>query len=177
MKIEIITTGGTIDGADSDKGTVRYSSDAAKWLNEQPDIVSIHTPLLNKDSRLLTDDDRDKIIQAALTSEADCVLVTHGTFTICMTGKAIKRSAHQHKLSKTIILVGSWSPFGEPNSDAPSQMKFALQSLKNCTSGVFIAMDNELWNPDTTEKVEVAQGIYKLCTKEPDRTIMPDGRP
>ncbi len=170
MKIEIITTGGTIDGTDSDKETVRHASDAARWLGEQPDIVSIHTPLLNKDSRLLTNDDRDQIIQAALNSESDCVLVTHGTFTICETGKAVKRAKEQQRpTSRTIILVGSWTPFGGTDSDAPSQMEFALKSLEQRPSGVFIAMDNQLWNPDTTEKVEVAPGIFRLCTVVPDR--------
>lgn len=30
--ISIITTGGTIDGADSDKQTTRVKSDAVEWL-------------------------------------------------------------------------------------------------------------------------------------------------
>jgi hypothetical protein len=38
MKITLITTGGTIDGADSDKGSLRTSSDAALWLSKQKEI-------------------------------------------------------------------------------------------------------------------------------------------
>jgi L-asparaginase len=165
MKIELITTGGTIDGADSDKGEIRKSSDVAKWLSDQPDIEFVHTPLFNKDSRLLSEEDRTKIAWAALNSPLDCVLVTHGTFTICKTGKAIKSIERQRILTKTILLVGSWIPFGERNSDAPVQMEFALRSFKTRPVGIYIAMDNRLWNPDATEKVELAPGVYKLRTE------------
>jgi L-asparaginase len=82
IEITLITTGGTIDGADSDKGSLRHSSDAAKWLEKQPGVRVVHVPVVNKDSRLLSGDDREKIVEAVYNSPSDRVLVTHGTFTM-----------------------------------------------------------------------------------------------
>lgn len=161
-RISIITTGGTIDGADSDKKTSRAQSDAVEWLSAQPSIQIKHIPLMNKDSRLITDKDRQNIVQTALQDENNLIIITHGTFTICQTGRALKK--HLKSLEKTILLVGAWVPFGEPNSDAEQQMSFALSILKSPRIGVFIAMDNHLWDPDTTEKKEIAPGVYRLET-------------
>ena len=44
--------------------------------------MSIEITLMNKDSRLLSGDDREKIGEAVYNSPSDRVLVTHGTFTM-----------------------------------------------------------------------------------------------
>jgi L-asparaginase len=162
-EITLITTGRTIDGADSDKGTLRHASEAAKWLQMQTNLTFSHIELMNKDSRLLTDDDRNSIIEAVYGALSEHVLVTHGTFTICETGRAILKAANLNNISKVVLLVGSWKPFGEDNSDAPKQMKFALRSFQAAQSGVFIAMDGRLWSPAMTRKIEVEPGVYQLC--------------
>lgn len=41
-------------------------------------------------------------------------------------------------------------------------MAFALDILKSPQVGVFIAMDNRLWDPDTTEKKEITPDRYQL---------------
>lgn len=161
-RISIITTGGTIDGIDLDKQTTRAENDAAKWLLQQPNLQVKHIPLMNKDSRLITDQDREHIVSTILQDENDLILITHGTFTICQTGRFIKKVPGA--LTKTILLVGSWAPFNEPGSDAENQMAFALDTLKSPPQGVFIARDNRLWNPDTTEKKEITPGQYQLET-------------
>ncbi len=162
ISISIITTGGTIDGADSDKKTSRTTSDAVKWLQAQSGIQIKHIPLMNKDSRFITDKDRENIINTALQEESDLIIITHGTFTMCQTGRSLKSALGN--LSKTVLLVGAWIPFNESNSDAEYQMSFALDVLKSPQTGVFIAMDNRLWDPDTTEKKEIMPGRYQLET-------------
>jgi|ERR1700687_5677051 len=163
IDITLVTTGGTIDGADSDLGTSRHLSDAAKWLQDQRNIRLVHIPLLNKDSRLINDGDRRQICDAVHNSTSAHVLVTHGTFTICETGRALKAAREQlSNLLRTVLLVGAWVPFGEKASDAPEQLQFAVRKLREGPAGVWIAMDGKLWNPDTTRKIQVTQGVYRL---------------
>ncbi|MBL8640644.1 MAG: asparaginase [Alphaproteobacteria bacterium] len=115
---------------------------------------------MNKDSRLTTEDDRGDIVHSVLHEKNDFIIVTHGTFTICQTGRAFKNALSSS--AKTVLLVGAWIPFNEPNSDAEHQMAFALDILKSPQVGVFIAMDNRLWDPDTTEKKEITPDRYQL---------------
>jgi L-asparaginase len=160
VEIALFTTGGTIDGADSDRGTVRPESDAAKWLSLQPNVEVLSQPLFNKDSREITDADRAKIVSSIAACCSDAVIVTHGTFTIAQSARTLKRALGETE--KTILFVGAWKPFGEPESDAPTQMEFALQVLRSGRPGVWIAMDERLWDPDLTEKIEVESGRFKL---------------
>lgn len=159
IEVALFTMGGTIDGADSDKGTLRHESDAAGWLNGQRNVQVSVLPICNKDSRQITPEDRDDLIKAIMSSSANLVLVTHGTFTICETGKAIKAALSDS--GKTILLVGAWIPFSESNSDAPEQMRFAVSVLKDPRPGIWVAMDGELFDPDITEK-KLVDGQYKL---------------
>ena len=160
MHLTIITTGGTIDGADSDKGTSRTVSDAVKWLREQPAVELTHVRLLNKDSRQITGADRRLIVEAVEAATTPFVLVTHGTYTICETGQALKASYIYPE--KFVLLTGAWVPFGEAGSDAPGQMEFALRCFSTMPQGVFIAMDGRLWNPDLTRKQQMEPGDYRL---------------
>jgi len=147
MRITLITTGGTIDGLDSDNGVLRTKSAAAEWLKKQPGIQIEEIAICNKDSTDVNSSDREEIISAIQQSDR-FVLITHGTFTIT---------------DKAILRVGAWKPFGERNSDAEHQMAFALKLfLENPTPGVFIAMDDQLWDPDKAEKYEIENGKFRL---------------
>jgi L-asparaginase len=160
IHVALFTTGGTIDGADSDLGTLRSESDAAKWLSLQPNVNVLSHCLFNKDSRDITDTDRAKMASAISECSSDLVVVTHGTFTIAQSARALKRALGE--THRTILFVGAWKPFGDPDSDAPAQMEFALQVLSSERRGVWIAMDGRLWDPDATEKIEVEPGQFKL---------------
>jgi L-asparaginase len=160
LEIAIFTTGGTIDGADSDRGTIRQVSSAAGWLASQNDVNLTQYNLLNKDSRQLTAHDRQKIVQAVQNCAVDRVLITHGTFTISETGRALKSALGS--TTKTVLLVGSWIPFNEPDSDAPQQMEYAFRVLDDGAPGVHIAMDGRLWDPNLTEKKEISSGKFQL---------------
>ncbi len=164
MRVNLFTTGGTIDGANSDTGASRPTSDAAKWLKAQPGIDSTTTSLLNKDSREITDEDRGVVLEAVRRCANNRILVTHGTYSIAQTARLIKKSLGE--TSKTILFVGAWIPFAEPDSEAAQQMEFALQQLKTAAPGVYIAIDGRLWNPDTTEKRESAPGKYRFADVE-----------
>ncbi|MEY4669585.1 MAG: hypothetical protein RL518_2284 [Pseudomonadota bacterium] len=160
VDIALFTTGGTIDGADSDLGTSRPESDAAKWLGAQGGVTLVAHALFNKDSRLISDADRAHMVARIHGCSSQLVLVTHGTFTIAESAKTLKRALGD--TTKTILFVGAWRPFGKVESDAPSQMEFALATLRYGCPGVWIAMDGRLWDPDITQKIEVEAGVFIL---------------
>lgn len=164
MRISLFTTGGTIDGTDSERGTAREISEAASWLLAQPGVTASVRSIFNKDSREITESDRELLLSQVLRCSDSRILITHGTFTIAQTGRFLK--AALGSTYKTILLVGAWIPFGEPSSDAPNQMKFALSRLEAGVSGVHIAMDGRLWDPDMTEKHEITPGIYRLVEEQ-----------
>lgn len=160
LELSLFTTGGTIDGADSDLGSIRQISSAEQWLNNQPNVHARIHHLLNKDSRQITAEDRSSIVAAVASCRSKNILLTHGTFTIAQTGRALRAALVDTEA--TILLVGAWIPFGEPGSDAPTQMEFAIRSFREGCRGVFIAMDGKLWNPDKTDKLEVSPGKFEL---------------
>ena len=165
LRIVLFTTGGTIDGADADRGITREVSSAEQWLLKQPHVSVDVVHLFNKDSREFSDDDRRRLTDAVATAPSERVIITHGTYTIAETGQALRASLGDTQ--RTILLVGAWIPFGSPNSDAPAQMEFALDTLRTGAPGIHIAMDRKLWNPLTTEKVEVTPGVF--CLREKSR--------
>lgn len=160
INITLFTTGGTIDGVDVKNVHRKEISDAAQWLSSRSDIRLITHALFNKDSREINPNDRALLIKAVQGCTDDRILITHGTFTIAETGKSLKRSLGN--LDKSILLVGAWIPFSHPNSDAPQQMAFAFEQLKLKRAGVYIAMDNRLWDPYKTIKKEVRPGYFEL---------------
>lgn len=162
LEIALFTTGGTIDGADSERNALRSESAAHQWLSAQPDVVVRATTVFNKDSREITSSDRQHLVHDIISRDAKNVIVTHGTFTIVDTARALK--ARLSSDDRTILCVGSWIPFGESGSDAPAQMKFALEKLRQRVPGVWISMDGQLWDPDTTEKREISPGRWAFAT-------------
>ena len=68
-----------------------------------------------KDSRLITDQDRFDLAEITATSNFKYILITHGTFTMTNTAKYLGKLA----IAKTIVLVGAFILGTERNTDAP----------------------------------------------------------
>jgi L-asparaginase len=161
LDVTLITTGGTIDGADVATGVVRAASALRRLLEADESLAVAAVSLCNKDSREITDRDRESLLQVVLASSSDRILIGHGTFTICETGRFLKPRLAGSR--RRVLLVGAWIPFDEPDSDAPRQLQFARAALAEDTPGVYIAMDGRLWDPEFTEKREVGPGRYALA--------------
>ncbi|MEM1080454.1 MAG: asparaginase domain-containing protein, partial [Pseudomonadota bacterium] len=83
--LHIITTGGTIDKV--------YFDQQSDYQIGEPEIGRILTdmnvafrwnvqPLMRKDSLEITENDRDRIVEAVAVSDATHFLITHGTDTM-----------------------------------------------------------------------------------------------
>ncbi len=144
--IHIITTGGTIEGLDYE---------AEKNINQENKIsiedfmrsANVSFPyiidnVLDKDSRFITDDDRELLIDKIKTSSSEKIIVTHGTFTMEDTAKYIGKL----NLTKTIVLVGSFILGSSYGTDAPFNLGYAICSVQFLKPDVYVAMNGTIFH-------------------------------
>ncbi len=157
--IDIFTTGGTIDKIYFDA-----LSEYHIGPTPLPDILAENnvyvphrvTQLMRKDSLELTNDDRQAIHDAVAASDADKILVTHGTDTMVQTGMVLADIT-----DKTIVLTGAMQPATLRNSDAEFNVGFALAATQTLPHGVYIAMNGEVFDPATTKKDRAAHRFIR----------------
>lgn len=152
-KVKILVTGGTIDGID-------YESEKDIPINPQSYIQKMFElsripinyeikVLMLKDSRAITDADRELILEECKNSIENNILITHGTITMPQTAKFLG----QANLGKTIVLVGSIIPSQEENSDAMFNLGAGYLASKILPHGVSIVMNGRVFNWDNVHKV------------------------
>ncbi len=155
MKIHIVTTGGTIEKVYSESSgqveNVAQKIDRYLQSLRLPTLKVEITPLMNKDSLLMTEADRDLILAVVRVKLADGpVVVTHGTDTMVETGKLLKE-----KLGDTafpVILTGAMSPLGFERSDGLQNLTESLLAARILTGGVWIVIHNEVHDVDRVRK-------------------------
>lgn len=157
MKIKILVTGGTIDGIDSDTGKQSAIS-VIPFLMKQGRVTEKFTieTLMMKDSREITQPDREQILDACNKSEEEKLIITHGTMAMVETANFLKGRIH----GKTIVLVGAMIPAGEDQSDALFNLGFAFSSAQLLTSGVYITMNGKVFNPEKVTK-NLEKGLFE----------------
>ena len=148
--IDIFTTGGTIDKVYFDAlSEYQIGATALPDILSENNVFVPHrvTQLMRKDSLELTDADRAAIHDAVAASDADKILVTHGTDTMVETARVLSDIA-----GKTIVLTGAMQPATLRNSDAEFNVGFALAATQTLPPGVYIAMNGEVFDPAETQK-------------------------
>lgn len=150
LHISILTTGGTIDKI--------YFDALSEFQIGDPQIAEvikhIHAAfthelevVLRRDSLEFDDADRESIRRAVANASSDKVLVTHGTDTMCETGRALVGIGE-----KTVVLTGALTPARFRETDAVFNIGFALACVQTLPPGVYIAMNGRLFDPRTTRK-------------------------
>ena len=120
MKIYIVTTGGTIEKIYSEQtGQVENLTakiDRYLQLLRMPDTEIDITPLMNKDSLEMTEEDRE-IVLAVVRQKVVLapVVITHGTDTMVVTGRLLETEAVV--TSVPVVLTGAMTPLGFERSD------------------------------------------------------------
>lgn len=150
MKIEIITTGGTIDKIYFDEfNQYEVGGPSIKVLIDELRLNASYkfNSIIKKDSLFLTDKDRESIVTAVRNSKQKKILITHGTDTMVETAKKLIRIKQ-----KAIVLTGATSPSIFKNTDAVFNVGFALGSLMLIDQGTFIAMNGMLFDPNNVCK-------------------------
>jgi len=104
--------------------------------------------LMMMDSLEMTDEDREKILEACKQADEDRLLITHGTDTMAETARYLARAA----LPKTIVLTGAMIPYKFGSSDGFFNLGAALAFLQTLPWGVYIAMNGRYYNWDNVRK-------------------------
>ncbi|WP_373492510.1 asparaginase domain-containing protein [Parasphingorhabdus sp.] len=148
--IDIFTTGGTIDKVYFDAlSEYKIGATALPDMLAENNVFVAHrvTQLMRKDSLEMTEADRVAIHDAVAASDADKILVTHGTDTMVDTARVLSDID-----GKTIVLTGAMQPASLRNSDAEFNVGFALAATQTLPHGVYIAMNGEVFDPAKVRK-------------------------
>jgi L-asparaginase len=149
-KLQIITTGGTIDKI--------YFDDMSDYQIGEPLIGQIldHlrvsftfevNALMRKDSLHITDDDRQLIHDTVAACDAEHVLITHGTDSMVKTALLLADIP-----GKTMVLTGALNPARFRDSDAIFNIGCAIGAVQCQPHGAWIAMSGLVWDPTTVHK-------------------------
>ncbi len=160
--IHIISTGGTIEGLDYEDPDNHGLSKAIS-IDRLLDQIGyqgnfVVEKILDKDSRFISEPDRIKITDKIKSISGSKILLTHGTITMVETAKYLGKL----KLDKTIVLTGAFILGTDPNTDAGSNLNYALQQIENLQHGVFIAMHQQIFLWDNVVKNSVANQFEPL---------------
>ena len=152
MKIIFIQTGGTID-KEYPKTTKGYAFEigepAVKRILQKvnPTFEFEITSLLQKDSLEITDEDREKILQACKNIEGNRIIITHGTDTMVET--AVRLSEIK---DKTVVITGAMRPEKFSDSDAMFNIGVAVAAVQTLSPGVYIAMNGQIYEWDKVKR-------------------------
>lgn len=153
----IIKMGGTIEFIDPaydaiNEKLLKLDATIESYLHNliQPHFNFSTEAVTAKDSRDITNDDRQKLLKIILATPHTNVLVTHGTFTLKDTALFLEN----HDLgNKKVILTGSMVPIlGFASSDAGFNLGFALASFANIEPGVYLSMNGGIFSADEVSK-------------------------
>lgn len=158
--IDIFTTGGTIDKVYFDA-----NSQFEIGASQLPELLAdaniregfrIHE-LLRKDSLDLTAEDRECIVSAVRSCPGQRILITHGTDTMAETAAALGAVS-----DKTIVLFGAMQPARMRVSDAVFNLGFAWGAVQHLPSGVYVAMNGEVFEAGAVRKNRAAQRFERV---------------
>ena len=150
MKIQIFTTGGTIDKIYFDKKSQYEVGDPqAGGVLERANVCFDYevASILRQDSLDLTDDDRLKIRNAVDATSYEKIVITHGTDTMIETAKVLVGIP-----GKTIVLTGSMYPAQFRDSDAVFNLGCAVVAAQTLQPGVYITMNGCIFDPGSSKK-------------------------
>ena len=146
MTIEIITTGGTIDKVyfyDRSDFQVGDSEIDHILIDSNATLDHTVTPLMQKDSLNITDEDRKLIRTTIVESSNSQFIVTHGTDTMRDTALVLKSIPN-----KVLVLTGAMQPARFRSTDAVFNVRCAITAMQILRPGVYIAMNGRIFDPE-----------------------------
>lgn len=156
LKVNVITTGGTIEKVYSEQTSKVENVDSKidRYLSRLrlPDCDVQVTPLMNKDSLEMTDADRSAILGVVeqMLREPSPVVIVHGTDTMVQTGLYLKQTLTQ--LQVPIVLTGAMTPLGFEGSDGLQNLTESLFAVRILDPGIYVVMHNQVFPIDRVRK-------------------------
>jgi len=150
-KIKIFITGGTFDKEYNELSGELYFNNSHMYklleLGRCRLDVDIET-LMMVDSMEMSKIERDCIVQKCIEEPLKQIVITHGTDTMVDTAHMLTDAIND----KTIILTGAMIPVKFGSSDGLFNMGSALSFVQALPSGVFIAMNGQVFNQENVQK-------------------------
>ncbi len=160
MTIRILTTGGTIDDLeyDSEDNAPSSAKSYIPKLVKQASLTvkTVIDHVFSKDSKFVTDADREVIFQRCLASQEETIVITHGTMTMAATAKYLGGK----NIPKTIVLLGAMIPANHENSDALFNLGSAITAVQLLPHGVYILMNGQIFNWNNVTK-NLDKGVFE----------------
>ena len=156
LKINVLTTGGTIEKVYSEQTSTVENLDNQihRYLGRLrlPDCEVRVVPLMNKDSLEMTDADRSAILESVeqMLREHSVIVITHGTDTMVQTGLYLKQTLPELKVP--IVLTGAMTPLGFEGSDGLQNLTESLFAVRVLDPGIYVVMHNQAFPIDRVRK-------------------------
>ena len=150
MKIQFISTGGTIDKIYFDalsQFEVGDSIATAILTDALVDFEYDVVALMKKDSIEMTEADRASIRSHIENESNTHFVITHGTDTMAETAKALEGIP-----GKTIVLTGALTPARFRTTDAVFNVGMAVATVQTAKPGVYIAMSGQVFDASRVQK-------------------------
>lgn len=106
-------------------------------------------PLMQKDSMDITAEDRELMWKKCMDTPENRLLITHGTDTMADTARFLGEKGVG---DKTVVLVGSFVPLSQENSDATFNLGYAYAAAQTLPAGVWVAMNGEIFEWNNVQK-------------------------
>jgi L-asparaginase len=166
LKVNVITTGGTIEKVYSEQTSMVENLDNRidRYLGRLrlPDCDVRVVPLMNKDSLEMTDADRSAILELVeqMLVERAAIVITHGTDTMVQTGLYLKQALPDLKVP--IVLTGAMTPLGFEGSDGLQNLTESLFAVRILGLGIYVVMHNQAFPIDRVRKDrETSRFVWK----------------
>lgn len=151
MQIQIFVTGGTFDKEYNELNGELYFRDThlKEMLDQSRFQLNVNVrSLMMVDSLDMTDEDREIILTHCKKSQAEGIVITHGTDTMVETAKYLAGKVPD----KTIVLTGAMIPIVFGSSDGLFNMGAALAYVQTLAPGVYVAMNGKWFRHDNVKK-------------------------
>ena len=149
-KLHVFTTGGTIDKLYFDAlSEFQIGDPVIGGILQQMNVGFDYQvdELMRRDSLDMTDEDRRQVQRQVCESEAQHVLIMHGTDGMVETADWLGGFDN-----KMIVLTGALQPAAFSDSDAIFNIGFAVGALQALSPGVYVAMNGQIFAADNVIK-------------------------
>ncbi len=149
-KLHVFTTGGTIDKLYFDAlSEFQIGDPIIGGILQQMNVGFVYQvdELMRRDSLDMTDEDRRHIQTQVCESQAQHILIMHGTDGMVETADWLG-GFH----NKIIILTGALQPAAFSDTDAIFNIGCAVGALQALSPGVYIAMNGQIFDADKVIK-------------------------
>ena len=149
-KLHVFTTGGTIDKLYFDAlSEFQIGDPVIGGILQQMNVGFDYQvdELMRRDSLDMTDEDRRQVQRQVFESEAQHVLIMHGTDGMVETANWLGGFDN-----KIIVLTGALQPAAFSDSDAIFNIGFAVGALQALSPGVYVAMNGQIFAADNVIK-------------------------